>query len=64
VPFLDKKELIHRRAWPTRADLRTEVFDYIEIFYNRERRTAPSECSPRRSSRRPIPIIIQRSQAA
>jgi putative transposase len=33
-----KKELIHRRACPTRADLRTEVFDYIEVFYNRQRR--------------------------
>jgi transposase InsO family protein len=25
-----KKELIHRRSWPDRAELRTEVFDYIE----------------------------------
>ena len=33
-----KKELIHRRSWPTRAELRTEVFDYIEAFYNRQRR--------------------------
>jgi len=33
-----KKELIHRRSWPTKAELRTEVFDYIEVFYNRERR--------------------------
>jgi putative transposase len=33
-----KKELIHRRTWPTKAELRTEVFDYIEIFYNRQRR--------------------------
>ncbi len=33
-----KKELVHRRSWPTRAELRTEVFDYIEVFYNRERR--------------------------
>ncbi len=33
-----KKELIYRRAWPTKAQLRTEVFDYIETFYNRERR--------------------------
>ena len=33
-----KKELIHRRAWPAKAELRTEVFDYIEVFYNRERR--------------------------
>lgn len=33
-----KKELINRRSWPSKAELRTEVFDYIEIFYNRERR--------------------------
>ena len=33
-----KKELIHRRSWPTRAELRQEVFDYIEIFYNATRR--------------------------
>ena len=33
-----KKELIHRRSWPTRAELRTKIFDYIEVFYNRQRR--------------------------
>jgi putative transposase len=33
-----KKELIHRRSWPEKAELRTEVFDYIEVFYNRRRR--------------------------
>jgi len=33
-----KKELIHRRSWPTRAELSTEIFDYIEVFYNRQRR--------------------------
>lgn len=33
-----KKELVHRHCWPTKAELRTEVFDYIEVFYNRERR--------------------------
>jgi len=33
-----KKELIHRRSWPTKAELRTEVFEYIEVFYNRRRR--------------------------
>ncbi len=33
-----KKELVHRRSWPTRAELSTEVFDYIETFYNRQRR--------------------------
>ena len=33
-----KKELIHRRSWPTKAELRTEVFEYIEVFFNRRRR--------------------------
>ncbi len=33
-----KKELIHRRTWPTKAELRPEVFEFIEGFYNRRRR--------------------------
>jgi putative transposase len=33
-----KKELISRRTWPTKAELRPEVFEYIEGFYNRRRR--------------------------
>jgi putative transposase len=33
-----KKELIHGRSWPAKAELRTEVFEYIEVFFNRRRR--------------------------
>jgi putative transposase len=33
-----KKELIYRRSWPERQELKTEVFGYIESFYNRRRR--------------------------
>lgn len=33
-----KKELIDRSSWPSRAELRTAVFEYIEIFYNATRR--------------------------
>src|SRR3954453_23054923 len=33
-----KKELVHRRSWPTRGQLTSEVFEYIEAFYNRVRR--------------------------
>jgi transposase InsO family protein len=33
-----KKELVRRRSWPTRRELRTAVFDYVEVFYHRERR--------------------------
>jgi putative transposase len=33
-----KKDLIHRRSWPTKTEARTAVFEYIEAFYNRRRR--------------------------
>jgi putative transposase len=33
-----KKELVHRQSWPTRRELSGEVFEYIEAFYNRQRR--------------------------
>jgi transposase InsO family protein len=32
-----KTELAYRRSWPTRAIARSEVFEYIEVFYNRRR---------------------------
>lgn len=33
-----KKELVHRYSWPTRRDLTTAVFEYIEGWYNPQRR--------------------------
>ena len=33
-----KKELINRRSWPFRRELQSAVFEYIEAFYNRQRR--------------------------
>jgi putative transposase len=32
-----KKELIRDCQYDTRAGARTEVFEYIEVFYNRQR---------------------------
>lgn len=32
-----KKELIHQRRFRTRKEASLEIFDYIEIFYNRQR---------------------------
>jgi transposase InsO family protein len=29
-----KKELVHRRSWPTSRELTSEVFEYVEAFYN------------------------------
>ena len=31
-------ELLDRREWPTRAAARTAIFEYIEVWYNRQRR--------------------------
>jgi putative transposase len=33
-----KKELVNRRTWPSRHELQSAVFEYIEAFYNRQRR--------------------------
>jgi hypothetical protein len=47
-----KKELVHRRSWPTKHELRSKVFDYKKVFYNRERRhstlgqRSPAEYEP------------------
>jgi putative transposase len=33
-----KLDLLYRHSWPTRATARSAIFEYIEVFYNRERR--------------------------
>ena len=33
-----KCELIHDRRYRTRAEARQDIFEYIEVFYNRKRR--------------------------
>jgi transposase InsO family protein len=33
-----KRELVNRRSWPSRRELQSAVFEYIEAFYNRQRR--------------------------
>jgi transposase InsO family protein len=48
-----KVELVHDAAWATRAAARTELFDYLEIFYNGQRRhSALGYLSPRAFERR------------
>ena len=32
-----KEELIHRQSWATKAQIRRAVFEFIEVFYNRQR---------------------------
>jgi transposase InsO family protein len=33
-----QNELLDRKKWKTRLELSNAIFDYIEIFYNRQRR--------------------------
>ena len=33
-----KRELVHHRRWQTRTEARAEIFEYIEVWYNRQRR--------------------------
>ena len=33
-----KQELVYRTTWSTRERARLAIFEYIEAFYNRERR--------------------------
>ena len=32
-----KEELLYRGAWPTRVAARRAIFEYVEVFYNRQR---------------------------
>ena len=32
-----KRELVDRYSWPTREDLRVAIFEWVEVFYNRQR---------------------------
>lgn len=33
-----QNELLDRKKWKTRLELTNAIFDYIEVFYNRQRR--------------------------
>ncbi len=32
-----KRELVNRYSWPTKANARVAIFEWIEAFYNRQR---------------------------
>src|SRR5688572_20032645 len=47
-----KRELLDRQAWPTRAAARSAIFEYLEAWYNRQRRhSALGYVSPAESER-------------
>ena len=40
-----KRELVHRRPWPTRAELKTAVFEYIEGFLQHDKEALHTQLS-------------------
>ena len=36
--YYQQKERVRRNVYRTRAQARSDLFDYIEVFYNRKRR--------------------------
>jgi transposase InsO family protein len=54
-----KKELIHRRPWPTRAAAHTAIFTYIEGWYNtRRRHTSLGNLSPAQYENQPAQAAV------
>jgi transposase InsO family protein len=38
-----KTELVHHSDFATRAEAKQEIFEYIEVFYNRKRRHSAND---------------------
>jgi Integrase core domain len=59
-----KKERIYRRSWPTRAEARAAVFEYIEGWNNpRRRHSTLGYLSPAESERHHAELTISRLSA-
>jgi putative transposase len=39
-------ELLNRKRWSTRLELANALFEYLEMFHNRQRRHSHSELTP------------------
>ena len=58
-----KTELVHGRRYATRAEARADIFEYVEVFYNGERRhsalgyLSPAEYEARHAARTLPPAV-------
>jgi putative transposase len=60
-----KKERIYRRSWPTRAEARAAIFEYIEGWYNpRRRHSTLAYLSPAEYEAHHAGLTISRNTAA
>jgi transposase InsO family protein len=55
------KELVNRRPWPGEAELRSEIFDDIEVFYNRQRRHGTLGMRRRRTSKKALSALAEQT---
>jgi putative transposase len=51
-------ELLDRRRWKTRVELANAIFEYLEIFHNRQRRHSALAGTPRLNSRSSTPPTL------
>ena len=59
-----KHEFVHRRSWPSRAEARSAIFEWIEVVYNRERlHTTLGFLSPAQFEELPLTMTNQKTAA-
>jgi hypothetical protein len=51
--WVGRTKLLNRRRWRTRIDLANAIFEYLEIFHNRQRRPRHAHARRVRTPRQP-----------
>ena len=54
-----KKELVNRRSWPSRVELQSAVFEYIEAFDDRQRRDSAPGCCAQPATNNPLCSVVE-----
>jgi hypothetical protein len=52
-------ELLNRKRWNTRVELASAMFEYVEVFHNRQRRHSSISTTPKRRDRLKHPDVAE-----